>query len=37
MHSGPENLKKSSPENSSNEMNQFHELLGDIFPFLENL
>ena len=35
IHSEPENLKKSRPKNSSNEINQFHtEFFLDIFHFL---
>ena len=33
--SGPENLKKSSPKNSSNEINQFHGFFLDFFHFLK--
>ena len=35
MHSGPENLKKSSPKNnnSCNQKNQFHEIFFDQIPF----
>ena len=34
-HSGPENLKKSRPKNSWNQINQFHEIFFDQIPFFE--